>query len=412
LEWYFRRIGAVRLLTREEEVSIAKRIEAGERAILQTVLRCEAGLSELGQLEAALRDGSTPVRDVLRPSGDEGDGWEAAELLRVLPLLASLSRAGTTHRPRYSPQARAGPKRARNAEQEPLEALLAIRLTKRAIDGLAGRTCERLGREDDGGDVEGRRQARAAIEQAERACSRARGQLVEANLRLVVSIARRYASRGPVFVDLLQEGNIGLMRAVEKFEYRRGYKFSTYATWWVRQAVTRAIAEQSNLIHTPAHIVELVGKVMRASRSLLHEYGREATPAEIAGKLHVPVEQVNAAVRSTRQPISFETPIGGDGGRSIGDDLSDPRAVSPLEAAAKARLAAQTAGLLEDILTPREAEIVRLRFGLGGGVEHTLEEIGNRFSVTRERIRQIEAIALGRLRERLQARRIDSGVEG
>jgi RNA polymerase primary sigma factor len=398
LESYFRRIGTVRLLTREEEVSIAQRIEAGERAILQTILRCRAGLAEIEQLETALRDGSIPVREVLRPSGDEVDGWEAAELQRILPVLASISRAGSG--------------RASKAERDPLEALLAIRLTKRAIDGIAGRTRERLEREDGGDDVEGRRKACAAIEQAERACIRARGQLVEANLRLVVSIARRYAKRGPMFVDLLQEGNIGLMRAVEKFEYRRGYKFSTYATWWVRQAITRAIAEQTNMIHTPVHVVELVGKVTRTSRSLLQEYGREPTPAEVAGKLQVPVEHVEAALRSTRQPISFETPIGGDEDHRIADKLSDPRAVSPMEAVATARLAEQTAGLLEDILTPREAEIVRQRFGLGDGVEHTLEEIGNRFSVTRERIRQIEAIALGRLRERLRAKRIDSWVEG
>jgi RNA polymerase primary sigma factor len=332
------------------------------------------------------------------------------ELQRVLPLLASISRADATRRPGCGGRAHIGFARGRQAEHDNLDALLAVRLTKRTIDGIAGRTRERLGRNDDGG-IAGRREAHAAIEQAERACRRARGELVEANLRLVVSIAGRYARRGPMFVDLVQEGNIGLMRAVEKFEYQRGYKFSTYATWWVRQAVLRAIAEQSNLIHTPGYIIELVGKVTRASRSFVQEYGREPSPAEIAGKLQVPVEHVRAAARCMRQPISLETPIGGDEGQRIGDNLVDPQAVSPLQAAATARLVAQTADLL-DILTPREAEILRLRFGLGESVEHTLEEVGNRFSVTRERIRQIEAIALCRLRARLRARQIDSWTDG
>jgi RNA polymerase primary sigma factor len=230
-------------------------------------------------------------------------------------------------------------------------------------------------------------------------------------LRLVVSIAKRYARHGPIFVDLVQEGNIGLMRAAEKFEYRRGYKFSTYATWWVRQAVTRAMTDQSQLIHVPMHIVDLAGKVLRTSRSFAQETGREPSPAEIGEKLQLPPAQVMTAQRCTKQPISLEMPVGGEESRRVGDNLADTQAVSPLDAVVSARLAAQAAGLL-DRLTPREADVLRLRFGLGDAPEHTLEEVGHRYSVSRERIRQIEAGALRRLREWRDVGQTKSWLEG
>jgi RNA polymerase sigma factor (sigma-70 family) len=392
---YFRQLAAVRLLTREEEVAIAKRIEAGERAMLVALVGCRQGLAELARLEKSLRDGSTRVRDLIRTTGEETDDWEAAEQRRVLRLLAVIVRAGA------------------RSESKRLEALVEIRLTKWALDAIVGRLRDGLQDERDRRHLDEGRKASAAIKHAEEVARRARAELVEANLRLVVSIARRYARSGPMFVDIVQEGNIGLMRAVEKFEYRRGYKFSTYATWWVRQAVTRAIPEQSQLIHTPAHIVELVGKVARATRSFVQEYGREPTPAEIADALQLPLEHVVAAARCTKQPISLETPVGDDESHRLGDHLADTTAVSPLDATVSAHLAEQTATLL-DILTPREAEILRLRFGLGGGDTFalTLEEVGHRFSVSRERIRQIQAVALRRLRDRLQASQSKWPMEG
>jgi RNA polymerase primary sigma factor len=391
---YFRQLGAVRLLTRDEEVAIGKRIEAGERSILAALLRCRQGMDELARLEKSLRDGTTRVRDLIRTTGDETDDWEAAEQRRVLRLLVSIVRARG------------------QSESKSLEALVALRLTKWALDEIVARLRARLEEEPDRRQRDEGRRASAAIKHAEEVCRGARAELVEANLRLVVSIARRYARSGPMFVDIVQEGNIGLMRAVEKFEYRRGYKFSTYATWWVRQAVTRAIPEQSQMIHTPAHIVELVGKVARASRSFVQEHGREPTSAEIAETLQLPLEHVVAAARCTRQPISLETPVSDDESHRLGDHIADPSAVSPLDAAVTSHLAAQTATLL-DILTPREAEVIRLRFGLGGDTfALTLEEVGNRFSVSRERIRQIQAAALRRLRDRLQASQSKLPMEG